>query len=222
MKVLIIGGGKVGYYLALTLIEKGHHPTIIEEKKTACARLANQLDIPVICGDGTTLEVLSDAGIEEMQAVVSVTGKDEANLIACQLAKNVFRVAKTITRVNNPKNAKIMKKLGVDHVINGTENLALLIERQVDTSAIKQVLSLNAGDIGIFEVVLPRNYVLDGVALSQLDFPHDAVIVSIIREEQTLVPRGNSILSSRDRVLILAKNTMVKELKKKLRVEDTE
>ena len=206
--------------MALTLVEKGHHPTIVESKKSVCSRLANQLDVPVVYGDGTMPETLKHAAIEEMHVVVSVTGKDEANLISCQLAKNVFHVAKTITRANNPKNAEVMKKLGVDHVINGTENLARLIERQVDTSAIKQVIPLNMGEAGIFEVILPADYLLHGTKLNDLNLPHDAVIVSIEHNKETLIPRGNSILCSGDRILIMAKNHMLKELKRKLKVED--
>jgi len=84
MTVIVVGGGKVGFYLARTLMEHGHKPRIIEESKETCARIANDLDIPIFCGDGSTIEALQNAGIEEADALISVTGKDENNLIACQ------------------------------------------------------------------------------------------------------------------------------------------
>jgi len=127
MTVIVVGGGKVGFYLARTLMEHGHKPRIIEESKETCARIANDLDIPIFCGDGSTIEALQNAGIEEADALISVTGKDENNLIACQLAKKEFHVKRTVARVNNPKNMSIMKQLGVDIPISSTDNIARLL-----------------------------------------------------------------------------------------------
>ena len=87
MNVIIIGAGKVGYYLSQTLMEHGYKVQLIEKNKDACLRIANQLDIPVICGDGTRIEILDEAGAMHADALVSVTGQDEDNLIACQLGK---------------------------------------------------------------------------------------------------------------------------------------
>ena len=81
MKVIVVGGGKVGYYLSKTLLEHNHEPVIVEINKNKCAKLANELDIPVFSGDGTTLSVLSLAGIKDADALVSVTGQDQNNLI---------------------------------------------------------------------------------------------------------------------------------------------
>ena len=76
MKVAVVGGGKVGYYLVKTLMEHGHDPMIIEKNKETCSYIANDLDIPTICGDGTTIEALESAGVEQCDAFVSGTGKD--------------------------------------------------------------------------------------------------------------------------------------------------
>ena len=80
MKICIVGGGKVGYYLAKTLLEHGHEPIVIEKNKTTAEKLANSLDIPVIVGDGTTLETLSSAKCEECDVFITVSGRDECNL----------------------------------------------------------------------------------------------------------------------------------------------
>ncbi len=90
MNIVVVGGGKVGYYLAKTLIEHGHHPTVVEISKSTCAFIANDLDVPIICGDGTLIEILETADIKNCDALISVTGKDENNLISCQLAKIIF------------------------------------------------------------------------------------------------------------------------------------
>ena len=103
MKVIVVGGGKIGFYLTQTLLEHGHEPVLIEKDPDVCLRVANSLDLPVIQGDGTVLETLENAGIRDCDALIGVSGQDESNLVACQLAKRYFGVERTVARVNNPK-----------------------------------------------------------------------------------------------------------------------
>lgn len=219
MKVTVVGGGKVGYYLVKALIEHDHEPTVIEMNKALCAFIANELDIPVICGDGTQIEVLDSANVSDSDAIICVTGTDENNLIACQLAKKIFNVNKTVAKVNNPKNAAVMKKLGVDNVINSTDNIAALIEREVDTSRIKSLLSLNHGAAMIWEVDLPENYALNGTMLSSLKLPDQINVVSITRNGELLIPRGQTKLNSGDTLLIISKNGTIHHLNIALKLD---
>ena len=212
MKVTIIGGGKVGYYLVKTLLEHGHEPTIIEIDRKTCSQIANELDIPVICGDGTNLDVLEAAGAFKTEAVIAVSGKDEDNLVACQLAKKIFNTKKTVVRVNNPKNANAMKELGVDIVISATDCIAELLEREVDTSKIKELLSLNHGTGVIAEINLPDDYKLDGTKLIELKLPESINIISIEREQRLIIPRGFTELKSNDKLLVLSNNISVSKL----------
>ena len=122
MRVCIVGGGKVGYYLSKTLMEHGHDPIIIEIDEHTCSRLADQLELPVIHGDGTLVEILDLARAGGCGALVGVTGRDETNLVACQLAKKVFGIKKTVARVNNPKNSEVLKMLGVDITVSSTDS----------------------------------------------------------------------------------------------------
>ncbi len=219
MKVLIIGGGKVGYYLAQTLTEHDHEPVVIESNKSASRKIADALDIPIICGDGTSIDVLESANIEKMDAVISVTGKDEDNLISCQLAKKRFNVPKTIARVNNPKNVQIMRTLGVDIAVSSTDNIARLIEREVDATAIRQVLALNQGEATISEIKIPEPYQFNGYTLSQIKMPNDTIIVSITRNNELIIPRGNTKILSGDSILILSKVKALHDVKKLLELE---
>ena len=95
MRVCIVGGGKVGYYLAKTLLEHGHTPVLIEDDPAMCRKVADSLDLTVVCGDGTFAEVQESADVAHCSAMVAVTGRDEDNLIVCQLAKQVFKVKRT-------------------------------------------------------------------------------------------------------------------------------
>ena len=96
MKIIIVGGGKVGFYLAQTLSAQGHEAAIIEQDRELCRMIANQLDISICTGDGTSQDVLREAGAERADVVCAVTGKDESNLVCCQTAKKVFDVKKTV------------------------------------------------------------------------------------------------------------------------------
>lgn len=219
MKVIIVGGDRVGFYLTKTLIEHGHEPTIIEVNRKTCEYLANKFDITVVLGDGTQPETLESAGASRADAIISVTGKDEDNLICCQLAKRIFSVKKTIAKVNNPKNAIAMKRLGIDHVINNIDNIAMLIEREVITSKIKQLITLNGGEICISEVLIPKNYVLDGAMLKDIKFNSLFNIVLITRGEHTIIPRGHSVLKSGDKLLVIMENDTDRELMTALRIK---
>ena len=219
MNVIVVGGGKVGYYLTKTLLEHGHHPSMVEISRVCCRFLANDLDVPIINGDGTSIDTLEDADIRHCDAVISVTGKDENNLICCQLAKKMFKVPKTIAKVNNPKNADALRMLGVDIVINSTNNIAHLLEHEVDTANIKQLVSINRGTATICEVSLPENYKLSGRKLSEIPLPRMAVIISISRDGTTIIPRGDTQLLSGDTVLFLAQNDAIHEVKVQLKLD---
>lgn len=207
MKICIVGSGKVGFYMAKTLLEHGHLPIVVEPNPKSCERTANRLDIPVICGDGTTIEVLEAADCRHCGALVAVTGNDETNLIACQLAKKVFNVPKTVARVNNPKNTRVLKELGVDIPVSSTDNLARLLEREVETAAIQQVLSLAGGTASLTEITIPDNFKYRGQMLSQIQMPADTVVISVTRSGDLIVPRGSTTILPGDRVLCLAKET---------------
>lgn len=215
-----MGGGKVGYYLVRTLIEHDHEPTVIETNRFVCEKIANEMDIPIICGDAARLEILENADIAHSDALVSVTGSDETNLIVCQLAKKKFGVPKTVAKSNNPKNVAVMEALGIDNVINSTDRIASLIEREVDTSHIKQVLSLNNGEVTLFEVELPQDYVYEGKMLMDIKLPVLFNIVSITRKGCMIIPRGQSMLKSGDKLLVISETNAVRELKSALKIKD--
>lgn len=212
MIVIVVGGGKVGYYLVKTLLEHGHEPRMIEIDRDLCHRVANDLDIPVICGDGTTIQVLEEAGARAADALIGVTGQDENNLVACQVAKRSFGIKRTVARVNNPKNVKLMKALGVDNPISSTDNIARLLEREVDASPIKQLMSLNHGETTLSEIDLPPDFKHNGKKLAEIKMPEESVVVSITRGEQIIIPRGNTTLYSGDTIIIICKNSVLHAL----------
>lgn len=220
MNIVVIGGGKVGYYLIKTLIEHGHHPVLIEVSKSTCRFLANDLDVPVIFGDGTSIDILELADVGSCDAFISVTGKDENNLISCQLAKKRFNVPKTLARVNNPKNAAVMRHLGIDIVISSTDNIARLLEHEVDAASLRQLVSVNHGEAAILEVELPPAFKLNGKKLSELKLPNMIVIISVNRGDELIIPRGDTQLFAGDTVMFLAKNDGIHTIKRILKIDE--
>jgi len=134
MYVIVVGGGKVGYYLVRDLLERGEEVLLIEKDSARAEWLSSQLGSIVLKGDGDEMAFLGTTGMERADVVMAVTGDDEDNLIALQLAKTRFHVKKTIARVNNPANVRIFKILGVDEAISATELLLDAIEPKIGDS----------------------------------------------------------------------------------------
>ena len=206
MKVCIAGGGKVGMYLEQSLLAHRHKVTIIEPQEALCRSLADTLDIPVICGDSVSFDTLRTADVASCDAFVAVTGTDEDNLVACQIAKREFGVDRTVARASNPKNRELLHTLGVDTVVCGTDNLSHILEREIETDTIRQLLSLGGGTASLNEILLPENFKFAGHALKDIPMPGDAILVSITRDTEFIIPHGNTTLLPWDRILCLTQD----------------
>jgi len=202
--VVIMGGGRVGYYLGRTLLEEGHEITLIESSSEIFALVSRQLDCPVIFGDGSTHTILEKAGASRCDVFVAVTNHDQDNLIGCQVAKREFGVPKTIARVKNPKNEWIMQQLGVDVTVSSTAIISSLIESELPVHKIRTLLSLRAGQLEIMEYVLDGTSPVVGHQLKELTMPPHCNIVMILRQGAAIVPRGETAFENNDTVLALA------------------
>lgn len=221
MNLIIIGGGKVGYNLAKTLAPRKYRIVIIEKDKEVCMKIVselNSLGISVINGDGTDINYLQDADIESADTLIAVTGQDQDNLIACQMAKKKFDIKRTIARVNNPKNIAIFKKFGVDSAVSSTAIIADMIEREVDIdiSGIKTLMTVKNSKVSINEIVIPDDSYVVNKAIKDLKIPDDCIIISIIRDGKVIIPNGYSKIEAEDTVIAIAKNGNRNELKEYL------
>ena len=206
MNVCIAGGGKVGLYLAQSLQSHRHKITIIEPDEEQCRLLADTLDSPVICGSSVSFDTLRTAEVDSCDAFVAVTGSDEDNLVACQIAKREFGVDRTVARVSNPKNRELLHTLGVDMVVCGTDNLSHILEREIETDTIRQLLTLGGGTASLNEILLPENFKFAGTAAKDGPIPGDAILVSITRDTEFILPHGSTVLLPWDRILCLTRD----------------
>ena len=214
MYILIVGGGKIGESLARTLFKANHSIAIIEKDESIAKRLAEELsDALIIAGDGCDPRRLEDAGIEKAKVVVAATGDDEDNLIIAQLAKESFHIPRVVARVNNHKNEQIFQALDID-AVSVTPIISKLIEEEATVGDIITLLALKKGKLAIVEVDLTPESPAVNHPVKDLKLPSDCILASIIRGEQAIFPKGETILQSEDSIIALTSPKHEKDLKK--------
>ncbi len=154
MFVLVVGGGKVGYYLSKELIENGHEVVLMEKDRARAAQIAEEVGSIVVAHDGCEGRYLAEAGCSRADIVAAVTGDDEDNLVICQMAKHHFDVPRTIARVNNPKNEPLFKHLGVDELISPTRMILGSIEQDIPVHELLHLAALGEGELELIEAHL--------------------------------------------------------------------
>jgi trk system potassium uptake protein TrkA len=209
MKTIIIGGGKIGYNLFKTLQERGFEVTLIERNRETCLKIAEDFNTDIICGDGTNLEVLKDAGIENADIIAAVTGTDEENLVICQIAKLSFNTRKTIARVNNPKNIVMFKNLGIDNTVCSTQVIANLIENSLDKEDYQIINTFERGAMILAELSMKEENIWCSKPIRELDLPKECVLVSILRGDTVIYPRGDTNIIVGDKVVIITNKTVL-------------
>ncbi len=205
MYIIIAGGGKVGHFLAKRLSFDKHTVALIEEDKKICKEIAADLDVLVVNGDACDPKRLKEAGIERADVVAAVTGKDEDNLIICQVAKERFKIKRSVGRVNDSKNEKIFSELGVDVPIDATAIIAKIIEEEVSFSDFVNLMSFKRGNLSIVRVDLPEASPVINKYVRDLTLPEDSVLVSIIRQDEVIVPKGDTVLMVGDDIVALTR-----------------
>ncbi len=204
MKIIIVGGGNVGYYLARSLLSAGKHEiNLIEKNLQKCSFVADRLDISVIHGDGTNIGTLKRAGAHKADILVGITGKDEDNFIASQLAKKYFHVKNTIVKANNPKNIDVMKSISADIVVSSINIITNIIEQEVDAVSMRFITRMNMGDSSICEFVVSGTDSINGKRLSDIKFPKNTLVITMLRDGKTIIPSGNTVLKEGDDVMIM-------------------
>ena len=217
MRIVIVGGGKLGYHLATIMLDRKHDVRLIEKNKLRCMRLANELDVEVICGDGTEIETLEDAGTQNADCFIAVTGQDQDNLVASQLAQRQFKAIKVIARANDPRNMDALRILGADIVVSSTEIITNLIEQEVDIAEMHLLATLNKGRAGICTMTLPPDTALEGVTLKDVDLPESSLVISIVRGDAMMIPNGNTVIHANDEIVAVCEGKSQKQLLRVLR-----
>jgi trk system potassium uptake protein TrkA len=203
--VIVVGGGLVGYYLSRALLRVGHEVTIIERSPDTYEIVSQQIDCPVVFGDGSATTILERAGASRANLLCAVTNHDQDNLIACQVAKYRFGIPKTIARVKNPKNERVMKRLGVDTTVSSTAIITNVIQNELPTIPVRTLASLGSCGAGIMEYHLTALSPVVGKQARQVALPPDCSLVGIVRGGQALTSLDSTVLEKGDAVVTLVR-----------------
>jgi len=206
MKVIIIGGGKIGAYIAKLLLDNSISVKVIEIRDEIVNKIKNELPPDtVILGNGTDLSVLEAAGIAQTDVVAAVTGADENNLVASTIAKFEFNIPRVIARINNPKNAWLFNEsMGVDAALNQADLMAHLVVEEIDFKSILTLMKINHGSYSIVQVEVEDRSEAVQKRVVELDIPADAVLIALYRGKDVIVPHGDTVINSGDNILAFA------------------
>ena len=210
MYIVIGGGGKVGEALARRLLASGNEVAIIEESPDRATRLANSLSgrLMVVCGNCCDSVYLSESGIGHADIFCTVTGQDDDNLAACEVARALFKVPRCISRVNNPRNERIFNSLGIQ-AISSTAVIAQIIAERATSTQTRTAVTLRHGEYTIMEVVIPDSSELKaegGLHAFDIDLPSSAIIVAVLHGEQFESVDSQTVLHAGDAVLLLVRS----------------
>jgi trk system potassium uptake protein TrkA len=215
VRVVIAGGGNVGTFIAHELRSAGHEVMVLEQQASVVERHAAGGDgIDWVVADACEFRSLEAADLASCDVVVAATGDDEDNLVVSLLARQEFGVPRIVARVNHPNNQWLFNETwGVDVAVSTPHLLTSLVEEAVSVGSLVRLLRLEQGKVTLVEVTLDAGAPVVGRALRELNTPHDATIVAVIREQHVVVPRGDTVLEAGDEVLALVSPAAEAELR---------
>jgi trk system potassium uptake protein TrkA len=211
MFILIVGGGKVGTYLARGLLKQQHEVVVIEKDPRKAQMMTNLLesDIAVI-GDGCDPNVLIQAGVARADVVVADTGDDEDNLVVVLISKKHSK-ARCIARVNNPKNKLIFESLDSDQpviVISSTEIILDIIDDRVNATTLETLARMGKGDLELVQLSIANDSPANGRRIADLSLPAGSVIVAVDRGAgEVVIPNGETMFATGDAVIAMIKHS---------------
>lgn len=214
MYVIIVGAGKLGYYLSKSLLAESHEILLVEKDKARFQELAGEFGESIVWGDGAEARTLKEIGANRADVFVAVTGDDEDNLVICQMAKIMYMVGRTIARVNDPKHEEIFTSLGIDATVSTTRVINNIISQEVDAGSLLPLLAIKGGKIEIIETELSSDSQFVAKAIADINLPDECIIISVIRGDDVIVPKGNTVLKSGDTIIVLTSKEKEAELKK--------
>ncbi len=217
MYIIIVGGGTFGYYLCEALLNEGHEVLVLDKDAAKCERFGDDMGSVCIRGDGCEVATLTHAGAARADVLIATTADDEDNLVACQVAKYKFGVARTIARVNNPKNEKIFKDLGIDRTISITNLILDHIEGELPTHPLVHLLTMIEAGTEIVEVRVREKSAAVGKSIKELSLPPDTVLFLLIRNnKKPQAVNESTVLEANDRLIALTATANEETLREKL------
>jgi trk system potassium uptake protein len=213
MYVIVVGGGKVGYYLAKALRSAGQEVTLIEKLQRRFDLLQEEFGDVAFLGDGCEVRTLDQAGAARADLVAAVTGDDEDNLVICQMAKRKFNVKRVLARINNPKNEVTFQMLGIDETVSSTKLIYSLIEQEVEVADVIPLTALRKGQLELVEVDLTEDSPSINRRVRDLALPAKSTLAILVRGDDSEIIHGDTVLRAGDIIVAITPSAIVQEFR---------
>ena len=218
-RVLIVGGGRIGYRLAALLEKKSIHTKIIEQSNDRCNALAKTLNKTVVlCGDGSDQDLLREENIRDMDALVAVTDNEETNILVSLLGKRMG-ARNSITKISRFSYFPLLSTIGVDQVVSTRRSSISSILQHIRRGKILSATTLKGEQAEVLEAVALETSDIIGKPIKKVAFPKGALLVSVVRKEDIIIPTGDTVVQPGDKIIIFAKRQAVPKIEKILTVK---
>ena len=216
--VMILGGGRIAFYLSKMLISSGNAVKIIDNNRARCEVLSDILpQASIINGDGTDQELLIEEGIDSSDAFVALTGMDEENILLSIFA-TAKQVKKVIAKVNGSELADMAEKLGLDCIVTPKRTVSGIISRYAralansEGSNVETLYKLMDGNAEAAEFSVSDNFDYLDIPIKDLKIKKNMLISGIIRKRKAIIPSGDDVIKAGDKVIVIAAKTVIKDL----------
>ncbi|HAS56209.1 MAG TPA: potassium transporter TrkA [Firmicutes bacterium] len=203
MKIVIAGGNEEAEFIIKMFSGKGDDLIVINPSKEMAEIILKRCKIPVYVGSPWRKFALDEANAYDADAFISLCQKDTDNYATCQLAKKCFNAKKCVCLVNNPKNVDVYKKLGIDSVISSSYLLGQSVKNESSVESIMETLSLENDKIVMIEALVLSRFPIANKSLKEIGFPPYASISCIYRTPEVIIPKGDTIIRPKDKLLIV-------------------
>lgn len=204
MRVLVSGAVRIVSFVVRHLAARGHRLSVVVADPTAADRISENGADQVVVGRPSDPTILEDAGARRAEVMLALGERDEENLIACQLARRLYGVPRTLALANDPDNEEVLRALGVDVAFSPVPLLASLIEQRAELEQITEVLPVASGLVTVTEVGLGAEGPVVGRSLREVELPSGGLVACVVRGQEAIVPRGDTVLATGDRLVVVA------------------
>ncbi len=204
MFALIVGCSEIGYHLTKALMAAGHEVLVVEKDRDRYRLLTEELGGVALHGDGTDEQILREAGAARAEVFFALTGRDETNLVACQLTKHVFNTPRTLALIRDPKNESVFHFLGVDVVVNSVQLLLAYLEEGIPGRPMVHLRDLPEPGTALVSVSIPGDSAIVGRRLGDLELPPHSLICLVIKRGGPQLPSNTLVVEAEDELVAVA------------------
>ena len=218
MHVVIAGAGRVGCAVARWVFSAGNEVAVIDSDPSRCAAIEAQLGSVAVEGDATEVGTLSRAGTNRADILVATTRSDETNLVACQLARSMFRVSNTVSLVRSNDHGRLFNLLGIDSTINTTDLVVGRVQEQLSIYGLVHLMPVRGADGGfLVSVKIPPDAGIAGTRLGDMRLPNGTLISLVIsRDGKASIPGESTMIQAEDEVVAVTTSLEEDELRELL------